>query len=101
MNVVFTMTLPRSHKIRNRPDYAQKANAEDDDIAKVFPFQNIYAMMEVQSLKELLKMLHENDFIVAREFTAKTKFDGTKYIEDRGEVILNCQMIGKIKPFFE
>jgi len=46
-------------------------------------------------------MLHENDFIVAREFNAKTKFDGSRLYEDRGEVIINCQMIGKIKPFFE
>ena len=52
-------------------------------------------------LKDLLKMLHESDYIVAREFNAKKKFDGSRLYEDRGEVIINCQMIGKIKPFFE
>jgi hypothetical protein len=101
MNIVFTITVPRTHKIKNKPNYHERSATEEDELAKVFPFQNVYATMDIKDLKELLNMLHENDFIVAREFMAKTKFDGTKYIEDRGEVIINCQMIGKIKPYFE
>jgi len=94
VNVVFTITLPRS--LRPKP-----VPAHDEEGSIILPFQNIYASVEVDSLKSLLKMLHENDFIVAREFNAKTKFDGSRLYEDRGEVIINCQMIGKIKPFFE
>lgn len=102
MNLVFTITLPRSHKIKNRPDYsASKMRADDDDMALVFPFQNIYATVDVPSFKELLDILHNNDFIVVREFTSKSKMDGSKYMEDRGEIVLNCNMIGKVKPFFE
>lgn len=94
MNVVFTISLPRS--IRPKP-----VSINEEDGNTLLPFQNIYASVEVESLKGLLKILHENDFIVAREFNAKMKSDGSRLYEDRGEVIINCQMIGKIKPFFE
>lgn len=94
MNVVFTITLPRSIRPKSVP-------TNDEEGSLILPFQNVYATVEVDSLKGLLKLLHENDFIVAREFNAKTKFDGSRLYEDRGEVIINCQMIGKIKPFFE
>jgi hypothetical protein len=100
MNVVFTMSLPRSIKVKQRTSLIPQ-NASDDDETTVIPFQNVYASVEINSLKELLRILHENDFIVAREFNAKTKLDGTRLYEDRGEIIINCQFIGKIKPFFE
>jgi hypothetical protein len=92
VNFVFTVTLAQS--VRAKPNLG-----EEESI--LLPFQNIYAAVEVTSFKELLKMLHENDYIIAREFNAKKKFDGSRLYEDRGEVIINCQMIGKIKPFFE
>lgn len=94
MNVVFTINLPRTVKARPTP-------SNDEEGSVMLPVQNVYAAVEVKDLKDLLKMLHENDFIVAREFNAKTKFDGSRLYEDRGEVIINCQMIGKIKPFYE
>ena len=97
MNVVFTINLPQS--VRAKPKFGDMSPVEEDSI--LLPFQNIYAAVDVKSLKELLKMLHEYDFIVAREFNAKKKFDGSRLYEDRGEIIINCQMIGKIKPFFE
>ncbi len=97
MNVVFTMTLPQS--IRSKPRPGEIAPIDEESI--MLPFQNIYAAVDAKSLKDLLQLLHENDFIVAREFNAKKKFDGSRLYEDRGEVIINCQMIGKIKPFFE
>jgi S-adenosylmethionine:tRNA-ribosyltransferase-isomerase (queuine synthetase) len=92
VNVVFTINLPQS--VRAKPHIG-----EDDSI--LLPFQNIYAAVDAKSFNDLLKLLHENDYIVAREFNAKKKFDGSRLYEDRGEVIINCQMIGKIKPFFE
>ena len=92
MNFVFTVNLAQS--VRAKP-----ALGEDESI--LLPFQNIYAAVDVRSFKDLLKLLHENDYIVAREFNAKKKFDGSRLYEDRGEIIINCQMIGKIKPFFE
>lgn len=97
MNVVFTVSLPQS--VRAKSKFGEAPSTDDENI--LLPFQNIYAAIEVKSLRELLKMLHENDFIVAREFNAKKKFDGSRLYEDRGEVIINCQLIGKIKPFFE
>lgn len=100
MNVVFTMSLPRSVKVKQRAS-SMPQNVLDDEGTTIIPFQNVYASVETNTLKELLRLLHENDFIVAREFNAKTKMDGTRLYEDRGEVILNCQLIGKIKPFFE
>lgn len=92
MNVVFTINLPQS--VRPKPHIG-----EEDSI--LLPFQNIYAAIDVKNFNDLLKLLHENDYIVAREFNAKKKFDGSRLYEDRGEIIINCQMIGKIKPFFE
>ena len=92
MNVVFTINLPQS--VRPKPMIG-----EEESI--LLPFQNIYASVDVASFKDLLKLLHENDYIVAREFNAKKKFDGSRLYEDRGDIIINCQMIGKIKPFFE
>jgi len=92
VNVVFTVNLAQS--VRAKPPLG-----EDDNI--LLPFQNIYATVDAKSFQDLLKLLHENDYIVAREFNAKKKFDGSRLYEDRGEVIINCQMIGKIKPFFE
>lgn len=92
MNVVFTINLPQA--VRPKPHIG-----EEDSI--LLPFQNIYAAIDVKNFNDLLKLLHENDYIVAREFNAKKKFDGSRLYEDRGEIIINCQMIGKIKPFFE
>jgi hypothetical protein len=92
VNVVFTVNLAQS--VRPKPPLG-----EDDNI--LLPFQNIYATVDAKSFRDLLKLLHENDYIIAREFNAKKKFDGSRLYEDRGEVIINCQMIGKIKPFFE
>jgi hypothetical protein len=96
VNIVFTLSLPQS--IRAKPKFSEMGIEEDSIL---LPFQNIYAAVDVKSLKELLKILHENDFVVAREFNAKKKLDGSRLYEDRGEIIINCQMIGKIKPFFE
>ena len=96
MKVIFTLNLPKSVRPKARLDFA----AEEND-SVILPFQNIYAVVESNDLQELLDVLHRNDFIVAREFNAKTKFDGTRTYEDRGEVIINCQLIGKIKPFYE
>ena len=92
MNVVFTINLPQA--VRPKPHIG-----EEESI--LLPFQNIYAAVDAKNFNDLLKLLHENDYIVAREFNAKKKFDGSRLYEDRGEVIINCQMIGKIKPFFE
>ena len=92
MNVVFTINLPQA--VRPKPHIG-----EEDSI--LLPFQNIYAAVDAKSFNDLLKLLHENDYILAHEFNAKKKFDGSRLYEDRGEVIINCQMIGKIKPFFE
>tara|TARA_R110000823_G_scaffold300828_3_gene421684 strand:- start:151 stop:429 length:279 start_codon:yes stop_codon:yes gene_type:complete len=92
VNFVFTVNLAQS--VRAKP-----ALGEDENI--LLPFQNIYAAVDVKNFHELLKLLHENDYILAREYNAKKKFDGSRLYEDRGEVIINCQMIGKIKPFFE
>jgi len=92
VNFVFTLNLAQS--VRAKPNMG-------DEESIMLPFQNIYAAVDVKGFTELLKLLHENDYIVAREFNAKKKFDGSRLYEDRGEVIINCQMIGKIKPFFE
>lgn len=97
MNVVFTINLPQS--VRPKIRLGEVPSMDDESI--ILPFQNIYAAVDVRSLKDLLKMLHENDYIVAREFNAKKKSDGSRLYEDRGEIIINCQLIGKIKPFFE
>jgi len=101
MNVVFTITLPRSYRGKPRTDPFPSKPMRDEEENSVLPFQNVYAAVDATSLKDLLKLLHENDFIIAREFNAKQKFDGSRLYEDRGDVIINCQLIGKIKPFFE
>jgi hypothetical protein len=46
-----------------------------------------------------MKMLHEQDFIIAQEFNPKERHANTDYLQDRGTIIINTQMIGKIKPF--
>ncbi len=100
MHVVFTIRLPKTVKPKTRAVSMPRDAFEDDEVF-VIPFQHIYGTVEVENLKELLKTLHEQDFIVAREFNVKTKYDGTKFFEERGEVIINCQLIGKIKPYYE
>jgi len=101
MNVVFTVTLPRSYRGKHKTSAFPSKPTPEDEENLVLPFQNIYAAVEATSLKDLMKILHEQDFIVAREFNAKQKFDGSRLYEDRGDIIINCQLIGKIKPFFE
>ena len=96
MKVIFTLNLPKSIRPKARLEFPSE---EHDSV--ILPFQNVYAVVESKDLQDLLNVLHQSDFIVAREFNAKTKFDGTRSYEDRGEVIINCQLIGKIKPFFE
>jgi hypothetical protein len=63
--------------------------------------QQIYVNLDVDDWSDLVKLLHNNDYILGREFFVKKKMDGSKYLEDRGEIVINCQMIAKIKPFFE
>ena len=101
MNVVFTVTLPRTYRGKHKTAPLSARPPIEEEESLVMPFQNIYATVDATSLKDLMKMLHEHDFILAREFNAKQKFDGSRLYEDRGDVIINCQMIGKIKPFFE
>lgn len=98
MKVIFTLNLPKSIRPRAKTEFSA---AEETADSIILPFQNIYAVVEAKDLDDLLTTLHDSDFIVAREFNAKTKFDGTRAFEDRGEVIINCQLIGKIKPFYE
>jgi hypothetical protein len=96
MRVIFTVTLPKSIRPKARLDFVPE---EHDSV--ILPFQNIYAVVEASDMQDLLDLMHRNDFIVAREFNAKTKIDGVRTYEDRGEVIINCQFVGKIKPFFD
>jgi hypothetical protein len=86
VNIAITLNLPSNQKFPTEQGHL---------------IQQLYMMTNVESWGALLKLLHESDYILGREFYVKKKIDGSKFLEDRGEVIINCQLIGKIKPFFE
>lgn len=98
MNLVFTLSLPRT--VRRNTNYAAQRGGPDED-GLLLPFQHVYATIEASTWDEVMKMLHENDFILAQEFNPKERHPNTYYLQDRGMVIINTQMIGKIKPFSE
>lgn len=86
MNVAITLNLPSNQKMPTEQGHL---------------IQQVYVNLALEDWASLLKLLHNSDYIAGREFFVKKKFDGSKYLEDRGEIIINCQTIGKIKPFFE
>ena len=86
MNIAITLNLPSNQKLPTEQGHL---------------IQQVYVSLGIEGWENLLKLLHNSDYIVGREFFVKKKIDGTKYLEDRGEIIINCQTIGKIKPFFE
>lgn len=86
MKIVFTLNLQSNLKAPSDPGSG---------------LQQIYGEYPCATLNELIKDLHEKDYILVREFFVRTKFDKTKWTEDRGHIILNVQLIGKIKEFFE
>jgi len=63
--------------------------------------QQIYAKVDVESSAELIDLMSKTDFILAREFFVRKKFDNTKWTEDRGDIIIAVPMIGKVKEYFE
>jgi hypothetical protein len=100
LKLVFTLNLPRPVKAKRRADHNSHYHKEDED--SVMIMQNIYADIDVKSWDELLKLLHEHDYILAHEFYVRsTDYGKTRSVDPRGEIIINCQMIGKIKPYFE
>ena len=96
MNLVFTLSLPRT--VRKNTNYPnQRGGLEEDGL--LLPFQHVYASVEATTWTEVMKMLHECDFILAHEFNPKERHANTDYLQDRGMIIINTQMIGKVKPF--
>lgn len=63
--------------------------------------QQIYARVDINSMEELIDMMSKTDFILAREFFVRKKFDNTKWTEDRGDVVISVPFIGKVKQYFE
>jgi len=86
VNVAITLNIPSNQKLPTEQGHL---------------IQQVYVALGVEGWENVMKMLHNSDFILGREFYVKKKIDGAKYLEDRGEIVINCQMIGKIKPFFE
>jgi hypothetical protein len=96
VNLVFTLTLPRT--IRKINGFPNQKGANDEE-GSLLPFQHVYGSVEASTWGEVMKMLHEQDFIIAQEFNPKERHANTDYLQDRGTIIINTQMIGKIKPF--
>ena len=86
MNVAITLNLPSNQKLPTDQGHL---------------IQQVYVAVGSETWAEFMKVLHNCDFIMGKEFYVKKKLDGSKFLEDRGEIIINCQLIGKIKPFFE
>lgn len=99
MNLVFTISLPRTMKPKLKTEYQSKGVIDREEEGVMVPFQHVFMSIDVKSWAELVKMLHEQDFIFGREFNPKERHANTRYLEDRGEVVINTQMIGKIKAF--
>jgi hypothetical protein len=58
----------------------------------------ITAEYECGSLQEFCDVLRSSDFIVVREFYRFTDANtAAEVFEDKGEVILNCFHVGKVK----
>jgi hypothetical protein len=55
----------------------------------------------VKSIDEMYDLMQHNDFIIIRQFYSRRDVSGDKYLEDRGEMILNSEHIGKIQEYFE
>lgn len=86
MKIVFTLNLQSNLKAPTEPGSG---------------LQQIYGEHPCTTMEELVRELHTKDYILVREFFVRTKFDKTKWNEDRGYIILNVQLIGKVKEFFE
>jgi len=86
VNCIFTLNLPSNLKPPN------EAGSN---------IQQIHAKVDVANMQEMLALLSKTDFILGREFFVRKKFDNSKWIEDRGDIIIAVAMIGKIKEYFE
>jgi hypothetical protein len=86
VNFIFTLNLPSNLKLPT------EAGSN---------IQQIHAKMDVGSMQELVLMMQKTDFIIGREFFVRKKFDNTKWIEDRGDIVIAVPLIGKVKEYFE
>lgn len=57
--------------------------------------------LNVSTCEELHKLLNSTDFILVRQYYRKKGDDEQKYWQDRGELIINVQHIGKVQEFIE
>jgi hypothetical protein len=62
----------------------------------------ITADFACDSLQQFCDALRENDFIVVREFyRLRDERTGLDTLHDKGEIIINCMHVGKVKASAE
>jgi len=53
------------------------------------------------SCDDLKFVLNNTDFVIVRQYYRKKAEDGSHYWDDRGDLIVNVQHIGKVQEFIE
>lgn len=53
------------------------------------------------SCREMNAALNSTDFLLVRQYYRRKNEDGTTFWDDRGDLIVNVQHIGKIQEFIE
>lgn len=87
MKVVFTL---------NTPSIIKKADGSP------VGFQTIFAEYPADELEEIMTDMLSRDFLLMHEFYVRQKVDKSgRWLEDRGLIIVNTNMIIKVKPYME